>query len=271
MARLVGGNGIRIAPTADAPVAATPAAGWNTWIDGKYTWDDNSKKNFDLDGPLLNGLLGIDYKLTSKVTIGLMGSAESSDLNGKLVDTSSSGYGIGPYIGILLTDNIVLSANMLYSNVTTRQSGGIRYNGDRLQASTAVTGYWYKDNWRFTPGLSLTWSKEWMDAKSGFITDQTVESASLTPSVQVGKTLHVSDTATVEPWAGAAFDYNFVSRTKQEHLPSGSDPNEDLRLQVGLNFGFGSNAQLALTGEAGGLLLNNLNTYSGEAMLSIQF
>jgi len=268
--RLVGGNGIHIDPTADVPAAA-PSPKWNSWLDGKYTWNDNGDRNFDLDGPLFNGLLGVDYKLTSKVTLGLLGSVEASHYDGDGVDTRSSGVGGGAYVGIMLTDNIVFSANTLLSDITTKQSGDVRYEGPRWQTSGAVTGYWYKDNWRFTPAVSISWSKEWMNAKSGPVTDQTVETAALTPSIQIGKTLHLSDKTTMEPWAGAALDYTFLSRTKPEGLDASNDPNADLRVQVGLNFGFGSNAQLALTAEAGGLLNKDLNTYSGEANLAIQF
>ncbi|MBC8036581.1 MAG: autotransporter outer membrane beta-barrel domain-containing protein [Rhizobiales bacterium] len=268
-ARLAGGSSFLISPAADvAAVAATPK--WNAWIDGKYTWNDNSPENFDLDGPLWNGLAGFDYKLTDKITLGLIGSYESSDLDGIGTDLKSEGWGVGPYIGIVLTNNIVFSANALGSLVDTRQTG-LHFDSERIQAAAALNGYWYHGTWRFTPGLSVSWSQEWMEETSNAAPDQDIETALLTPSVQIGDTLRLSETATVEPWAGTAFDWTFVNRIEQAGSPTIDDPNVDLRVQAGLNFGFGSNMQLSLTGEAGGLLLEKVDTYSGEANLAVQF
>ena len=269
-ARLAGGSPFLIAPTADVAIAA-PASKWNIWSDGKYTWNDNSRANFNLDGPLWNGLAGIDYKLTGKFTLGIMGSFESSNLDGTGVNTKSTGWGGGAYMGFLLTDNIVFSANVLGTSIDSSQSGFFDFASERLQAAAALNGYWYKDTWRFTPGLSVSWSKEWIEETSGAAPDQAVEVALLTPGIQVGDTLRLSDTSTVEPWAGAALDWTFVNKIKQSGLASIDDPNVDARLQAGFNFSFGSNAQLSLTGEIGGLLLDTINTYSGEANLAFQF
>lgn len=269
-ARLAGGSPFLISPAADVS-AATPTPKWNAWIDGKYTWNDNSPENFDLDGPLWNGLAGVDYKLTDKVTVGLMASHESSDLDGAGANIDAEGWGGGPYLGIVLTDNIVFSANVLGSLIDTRQTGPLHFDSERVQASAALNGYWYKDTWRFTPGVNVSWSKEWMDEKSGAAADQNVEVALLTPSVQIGDTLRLSEKASVEPWAGAALDWTFLNRIEQSGSPTADDPNTDLRVQAGLNFGFGSNVQLSLTGEAGGLILDTVDTYGGEANLAIQF
>ncbi len=269
-ARLAGSSSFLIAPTADVAVAA-PSPKWNIWIDGKYTWNDNSPANFNLDGPLWNGLAGVDYKLTDKFTLGIIGSFESSNLDGTGVDAKSTGWGGGAYMGFLLTDNIVFSANVLGTSIDSSQSGFFDFNSERLQAAATLNGYWYNDTWRFTPGLSVSWSKEWIEETSGAAPDQAVEVALLTPGIQVGDTLRLSDTATVEPWAGAALDWTFVNKIKQSGLASIDDPNVDARLQAGFNFGFGSNAQFSLTGEIGGLLLDTINTYSGEANLAFQF
>lgn len=98
--RLASGGAIVITPTADVPAAA-PASRWNVWADGKYTYNDNSPAALDLDGPLWNGMVGLDYKLNDKVTVGLMGSFESSDLDGDSADLESTGWAPG-HVGIML-------------------------------------------------------------------------------------------------------------------------------------------------------------------------
>lgn len=93
----------------------------------------------------------------------------------------------------------------------------------------------------------------------------------LTPSFQIGNTLKLSDSTTVEPWAGAALDWTFLSDVHTAGFGTKSNPSTDLRLQAGLNFGFGSHAQFAVTGEASGLLNDDLNSYAIEANLAVQF
>jgi outer membrane autotransporter protein len=268
-ARLATSAATVIEPAAEQASIATPR--WNFWVDGKYTWNDSSPANYDLDGGLINAMIGADYKLTSKVTVGLLGSAESSRLDGTAVTTRSDGFGGGPYLGIVLTDNIVFSANFLASSLKEGQSGLLHFDATRLQGATALTGYYFHNTWRFTPALSLSWSEEWQDETANLVPDQTIETALLSPSIQIGNTIRLSDTATVEPWAGAALDWTFLSRIKPNGAPALDNPGVDLRLQAGLNFGLGPKTQLSLTGEVGGLIDKSVDTYSGEANLAIQF
>jgi hypothetical protein len=241
------------------------------WGDVKYTWNDTAKSHFDLDGPLWNGLAGFDYKLTDRVTVGLMGSFEDSDLEGIGVETAAGGWGGGPYIGIAVTDHLVFTANVLGTALESELSGFFQFESERLQAAATLNGYWYKDTWRYTPGVSLSWAKEWREEELGLSPDQTIETALVTWSAQLGRTLKIDEHASVEPWLGSAFDWTFVNRIHMEGQPAVDDDTIDVRLQGGLNFAFGSDVQLTLTGEIGGLILGSLDSYAGEANLAIQF
>jgi outer membrane autotransporter protein len=261
-----------IAPTADAAPTAPAANSWNAWVDGRYLYSDYTNAAGDLDGATWSGLAGLDYKLTSKLTVGFLVSGEGSDLEGGGTDLTSTTYGIGPYLGIVLTDNIVFSANLLGSRMDSEQAAGaLNFDTDRVQASAALTGYWYKDTWRFTPGLTVSWSKDWEEEDNGLLPDRTIEVGIFTPSVQFGNTITLSDKATMEPWIGAALDWTFLNDIHTSGGGTDSDPSTDVRLQAGLNFGFGANAQLALTGEYSGLLMDDLVSYSGAINLAIQF
>lgn len=264
---------ITIIPTADVSAVAPVAANhWNAWVDGRYLYSDYAASAGNLDGGTWSGLAGIDYKLTPKVTIGLLISGEGSDLEGGGTDLKSTTYGIGPYLGIVLTDNIVFSANLMGSRMDSEQAGGaLNFDTNRIQASAGLTGYWYKDTWRFTPGLTVSWSKDWEEENNAFVPDRTIEVGILTPSVQFGNTLTLSGNTTVEPWIGAALDWTFLNDTRTSGAGTTSDPSTDLRLQAGLNFGFGSNAQLSLSGEYSGLLMDDLDSYSAAINLAVQF
>ena len=262
-----------ISPTADiSTVAPVAPAKWNTWVDGRYLWNDYSNSAGDLDGPTWTGMAGLDYKITDKITLGLLVSADGSELGSAATDFDSTSIGVGPYLGIVLTDNIVFSSNLLGSWIDSEQAGGLlEYETTRIQASAAVNGYWFNGTWRFNPGLTLSWSKDWEEETNGLFPDRTIVVGVLTPSFQLGNTLRLSDTTTVEPWVGASLDWTFQSETHTSGLNTVSDPSTDLRLLAGFNFGFGNNAQLSLTGEASGLLLDDLTAYSVAANFAVQF
>ncbi len=263
---------ITIMPTADVAAAATATVKWNAWANGRYVYSDYAASGGGLNGGTTTGIAGLDYKVTSKFTLGILASAETSSLESPLDDFSSQTLGIGPYLGVVLTDNIVFSANAQRSWIESDSSGGaLNFDTDRVQASGAFNGYWYSGTWRLNPSLTLTWSKDWEEEVNGLFPDREIEVGVFVPAMQIGKTLRLSDTATVEPWAGAAIDVTFLNDVAITGLPDDSDPNTDLRLQGGLNFAFGSNAQLAITGEASGLLLEDFDNYSIEANLAVQF
>lgn len=269
------GSNARAHPVADVP-ASVEDLKWNSWIDGKYTYDDANHIALNQDGGVWNGLAGIDYKLTSRFTIGLLGSVEGSDLKGPVSSLNTSGVGIGPYIGYTLGDHIVLSSSLIGATIDTDQadtSGSFHFSSNRLQATAGATGYWYVDGIRLSPGLSASWSKEWLHETSGtaVLPDHDVEVGMLTSSFQMGRTFTLSNGTTVEPWAGGAWDWTFLNRVKYSGLPAMDAPTKDARLQAGLNFGFGKHAQLALTGEIGGLVNTSVRTYAAEANFAFQF
>lgn len=278
-ARLAGGD-IAVEPTAD--VVTTPAAQrkWNAWIDGKYTWIEGSNDLDGSKGPLINAMAGIDYRLSDRVVLGLIGTYEDSRLKtqGILpIKQTTEGFGGGAYTGITVTPNIVFSGIALYSGIETEVDysgfGSGKTDSDRVQLSSAFTGYWYFGTTRLSPSVTLAWSKEWQDEYTNNINPaQTFETGVLTGGTVLGHTFALSGATSVEPWAGAFLDYTFLNETHTDGLGTDSiDEQADLRLQLGLNLNLASNVQLVLTGETAGLIVDETDSYAGEANLAIQF
>ncbi|MDP1702247.1 MAG: autotransporter outer membrane beta-barrel domain-containing protein [Aestuariivirga sp.] len=268
--RLKSNGRIAIAPTADvaAPVA-NPM--WNIWIDGKYSWLDDTNAFTDLDGSLVNGVVGADYKVSDRLVLGLMGAYETSDLEGPGVTLDTDGWGGGVYMGLTLTDNLVLSATLLGTELDSDVNGGTSFDSTRVQASSGLTGYWYSGTWRYSPSLTVAWTKEWQDA-SGALNAQTIETGIISPGFQVGNSISIGGASTVEPWLGAQLDWVGINKVVDDVTGTVlDDPYTDLRLQGGLNFAFGANAQLALTAEVSGLLYEDSDTYTAGANFSFQF
>ena len=268
--RLSGNGVIFIAPTADV-AAPAPTPNWNIWIDGKYSWLDDTSPLSDLDGSLINGVVGADYKVSDRLVLGLMGTYETSDLEGLGVTQDTDGWGGGAYLGLTLTDNLVLSATLLGTDLDTDVNGTTNFDSTRIQASSGLTGYWYSGTWRYSPSLTVAWSKEWQDA-SGALNAQTIETGIISPGFQIGNSISIGGASTVEPWLGAQLDWVGINKVVDDVTGTIlDDPYTDLRLQGGLNFAFGANAQLALTGEISGLLYEDSDTYTAGANFAFQF
>ncbi len=271
--RLSGGRSLLIAPMADvAPPAANPL--WNVWVDGKYSWLDDGTAFSGLDGSLVNAVVGVDYKVSDRLILGVMGTYETSDLegDGAIPPTQdTNGWGGGVYLGLTLTDHLVLSATLLGTDLDTDVNGATNFDSTRIQTSSGLTGYWYSGTWRYSPSLTVTWTKEWQDA-SGGLNAQTIETGIISPGFQVGNSISIGGASTVEPWLGAQLDWVGINKVV-DHVTGAilDDPYTDLRLQGGLNFAFGSNAQLALTAEVSGLLYEDSDTYTAGANFAFQF
>jgi outer membrane autotransporter protein len=273
-----------VAPAADV-VEPVFQRKWNLWIDGKYSWIDGGNDISDSDGPLINVTAGIDYKITDDFVFGLMflyenSDLETSDLPPIGIGVGTDGLGGGAYLGITLTDEIVFSAlvnatfidndyDLIIATAST--------DSERVQASAGFTGYFYSsDLWRWSPSITVAWSGEWIesyrDSLGAAFADQTVETAVLSLGNQFGKTIALGNSTSIEPWAGAIVEYTFLNRTDTDGAPSiDYDDTVDIRVQAGLNLSLTGNAELALTGEVAGLLIEESDTYAGEATLAIQF
>ena len=174
-------------------------------------------------------------------------------------------------MGLTLTDNLVLSATLLGTELDTDVNGTTSFDSTRIQASSGLTGYWYSGTWRYSPSLTVAWTKEWQDA-SGALNAQTIETGIISPGFQVGNSISIGGASTVEPWLGAQLDWVGINKVVDDVTGTIlDDPYTDLRLQGGLNFAFGANAQLALTAEISGLLYEDSDTYTAGANFAFQF
>lgn len=277
-ARLAGDGRITVEPTADVPVEPAKQRLWNAWIDGKYSWIEGSNDLDDSEGPLINGMVGIDYRLSTRAALGLLGTYETSRLKtgGLLpIRQTTEGWGGGAYVGVTVTPNIVFSGLATYAAIDTDidlASSG-ETDSDRVQLSAGFTGYWYFGTTRLSPSVTLAWSKEWQDEYSdGFNPAQKFETGILTGGTVLGHTFATGGATSVEPWAGAFIDYTFLNETDTEGFGTDSvDEQADLRLQAGLTLNLAANMQLTLTGETAGLIVDETDSYAGQANFAIQF
>ncbi|CAN5442129.1 hypothetical protein BH10PSE7_BH10PSE7_07130 [soil metagenome] len=280
--RLKSSGTIAVDPAADVTAAPLVIRKWNVWGDGKYSRIVADDHETTAEGPLVNLTGGIDYKLTDRVIFGVMGSYENSDLDTSglfPISLQTDGYGGGAYVGITLTSNVVFSGLVTYSAIDTDLDTGFATSdtdSERLQASGGLTGYWYFGQTRLSPSFTVAWSKEWQDSFTdsggGFNPDQTFETVVLTGGDVLGHTFSFDGGMSIEPFVGTFIDWTVYNNIKTDGFGDFDQPHfADLRLQTGFNLNIASNVQLAVTGEVSGLLLDDTNTYAGEANLAVQF
>ncbi len=274
-------NGFRVTATADAPAAVqTP---WNLWADVKYTWIDPGHREFSpTKGDLFNGTAGIDYRFNDRMVLGLVSSFESSDLDtGGLFpgNTNAQGFGGGAYAGFTLADNLILNAMATGTWIDTDNSfTGVSANIDssRVQLSSGLTKYWYIGQTRITPSVQISWSKEFqdsfVDSNAAFNPKQRIESAVATSGTTIGHTFALSNGQSIEPWLAGNLDWTIYSQIQTDGLGK-TKLGEflDARIQAGFNWNIMQNMQLSASGEVGGLIHRDQDTYAGELNLAIQF
>src|SRR5262249_37826195 len=149
--------------------APAPQRKWNVWIDGKYSWIDGENDISNSDGPLVNATAGIDYRITDRFVLGLIGLYENSQLKTSgSVGTDAEGEGLGPYMGLTLTDNFVFPAlvtGTFLDNAYALIFPDASTDSNRLQASAGFTGYYYPaTSLRWSPSVTVAWSGEWLDS-----------------------------------------------------------------------------------------------------------
>jgi hypothetical protein len=281
-ARLEDGD-LVVSPTADiAVVPETPVRRWNSWVDGKYSWAEAGPSDARTDGPLVNLTAGIDYKITDRFVVGVTGLFEDSDLEtGGLFPTvtETQAWGAGVYFGLTIGSRWVLNGLVTASDVDTELDFvGILadIDSDRIQASGGLTGYYYFGSTRWSPSVTVAWSKEWQDDYVDSLAfdnpSQWIETGTVTWGQVLGHSFNTAGGMTLEPWIGAQLDWTFVNTLKIDEV--GTFPSADsldLRVLAGLNWTIAENVQLALSGEVSGLIAQDSDIYAGQANLAIQF
>lgn len=247
---------------------------WNIWTDATVAFADRDNPVAGYDGALATVSLGLDRKFGDRSVLGVLLNFEASDF-----DTSfgpgtfdSTGYGIGVYGGTALSNHWVADAMVVwkhFENDLTGPAGPDGFDSDRWQAAANLTGYWYRDAWRYSPTVGIAWSDEDQDA-SIFNPAQTLATALVSAGLEVGYTTVLDGMRSLEPWASLTAEWTIHdSGVTPFGLPD-PDLNEiDLRLAGGINAMLAENFSLSLRADLAGLARSNflIATIGGQAAL----
>ncbi len=248
---------------------------WNLWSDAAFAFADRNNPISGYDGILATLSLGLDRKVGDRSVFGVLLNFEISqfDTTAGPGTFDSTGYGIGVYGGTALSDHWVADAMVIWkhfdNDLTQLFFAPASFDSERWQSAANVTGYWYRDAWRYSPAFGIAWSHEDQDASS-LNPAQTVATAMASAGLEVGYTTVLDDMRSLEPWASLTVEWTFHDSAAT--LPGLPDPdlNEiDLRLAGGLNAMLADNFSLSLRADIAGLVRTNflIATVGGQAAL----
>jgi outer membrane autotransporter protein len=276
-------------PAADAYTALGGASGvtgefastnqaallWNVWSDATVAFADRNSPVAGYDGILATISLGLDRQVGDSSVLGVLLNFETSDF-----DTSfgpgtfdNTGYGIGVYGGTAVTDHWVADAMVVwkhFDNDLTEPGISDSFDSERWQAAANLTGYWYRDAWRYSPAVGIAWSYEDQDA-SAFNPAQTVTTALASAGLEIGYTTVLDDMRSLEPWASLTAEWTFHDSGATVVGPDPDLSEIDLRLAGGLNATLAENFSLSLHADIAGLVRSNFLIATIGAQAALQF
>lgn len=140
---------------------------WGMWAQGLWANVNSSEAYLQMSGNIYDVMVGVDRRIGERLVVGLATGYENVSFttnfnNGTYKD---NGVMLAPYIGVRLTPAWSADASLAYTwlNYTaTRQYGSVSgsFDGDRISASTNLTGNYALGNWRFQPKAGLLYTYE---------------------------------------------------------------------------------------------------------------
>jgi hypothetical protein len=146
---------------------------FGVWLQGAYSSIDNGQVGASADGSAINTVLGLDYKLSDRMVIGVTGIYETVDVDTNTLtgrgNVQSDGFGIGPYLGFQLSNRWSASVSGAYSWLNydmkrTNNTISSSYDATRWMLNGSLNGVYGSGKIRMLPQLGVLYLEEEADA-----------------------------------------------------------------------------------------------------------
>lgn len=219
-ARKVAEAGLAFSDRPAGALSARPNP-FDVWVEGKLTTYRDTGFDGNQDGRFSLVSVGADYVLSPNVLIGVMGQFDSMDQlkSGPGTHTSGSGWMVGPYATLRLTDSLFLQARGAWGRSSNQVSPYLTYTDNfetqRWLLAASLHGRINNGNWWMRPTASFSYMVE--DAQSYEdhygITIPELKSrlgqAKIGPDF--GYSFHLGDSAIVEPHVNLQMIWDFTN------------------------------------------------------------
>jgi autotransporter-like protein len=284
-------------PSADDPFAALAYAGgytkapplapaldrqWSAWADVRGTgWNNVDTGNTSLKGTQLNLTLGIGYKFTPDLLVGIFGGYENfnyeiASLTGKL---TGNGGSIGGYTGLRVAPGLRWDAMAGWSGLSYDGSAGMAsgsFTGSRWLASTGLTGTYRVKALTLEPSANIytLWEHqgEWTDSLGALQASRDFSVGRVSAGGRVIVPWQMTSTVSLSPYLGFYGDWRF---SHDDAVPVGvSDvglvDGWSGRVTGGFSVSVLGGGSLALGGEYGGIGAG-YGVWTGTARMVLPF
>lgn len=222
-----------------------------------------------LYGHQVNALLGMTYKVSPALLVGVLGGYETfnyteQDINGKL---TGGGWTVGSYLGWRITPTLRYDAAVAYSGIGYDGASGTAqgsFSGQRWMVSSGLTGNVKATGFDIEPSAKVyaLWEHEggYTDSLGTQQADHNFSSGRASGGTKVTYPVAWSDTIALAPYLGVYGDYYFDGSTSSAIAADGTQlastplfSGWSARVTGGLGLKLASGGAFGINAEYGGI------------------
>ena len=192
--------------------------------------------------------------------------------------SNGQGWMAGPYLAAKLTPNLVFDARAAVgqsnNKLVTDTAGEEAFSTDRSLLFGRLSGYWSLGAWRFTPSIAASYYRETQKAMTTSdgvsIPSQSLTLGRVSFGPEIGYAFKSPNGTVFEPLLGIKGLWDFAtdnSQTAASAAPAGSGLR--FSLELGAQLKLPSGVMLRGTGSFEGLGDNHLQSYHGQASVTV--
>ena len=219
----------------------------NAWVKGRWEGISDSRGGTDGDSDFGLFMTGVDYRLNKDTKIGILGQYDMYKTTATGQDSQGKGKGwmVGPYMVSRLDQDLIWDGRIAWgksqNKINPLGRGWDKYDGERWQLETNLTGDIRTDDWEFYPQIGLNYFREEQKSYTNFggerIEAQTIDFGNLTFGPEVVRVFRVDDGPTYRPFVALKgiwdfrappIDHNNGSQVNTEKLRAKAELGGDI-------------------------------------------
>ncbi len=274
-------------PTGEALALAEPQLGptvdqsrFDIWTQLQATYFNDDEFGMDSNGYFTTAYVGADYKLGSRVLIGVLGQFDhlSQDWQTPTASASGNGWMAGPYATVKLFDHLYFDGRAAWGQSFNRISPFGTYTDSfdtrRWLVRGGLIGDWRSGNWVLQPHSDVVYVEEhqlgYTDTNGIAIPDQTVSLGQLDFGPSVAYQMVTPSGVVIEPRAELTGIWAFIQDSSRS-LSFAPDAGEELRgkAELGVTVRGQRGVALQAAGSYDGIGTNDYNALSGRVRLTV--
>ncbi len=191
----------------------------NLWVKGRWEGISDSRGGTAGDSDFGLFMTGIDYRVNKDTMVGILGQYDlyKSTATGQDSQGKGKGWMVGPYVVSRLDENLIWDGRVAWGKSKNKINplglGWDKYDGERSQLETNLTGDIRTDDWEFYPQIGINYFREEQKAYTNFggerIEAQTITFGNLTFGPEIVRVLQVEDGPIYRPFVALRGIWDF--------------------------------------------------------------